>query len=385
MPLLAKLFRRAPIQKASRVARLLAMERLGRPVWTSRDYAALAREGFMRNAVAHRCVMMVAQAAAAVPLVLYDGPRELTDHRLLRLWRGPIRVPAPAPSSRPPMPSCSSPAMPMSRPSPSTARSASSSCCGPTASRWCRGPTAGRWPMTTRVGAGTRADSARTRLRCRRSCISRSSIRSTTITAWPAGGGGDGARHAQCRRAPGTRRCSTIRRGPRARWSIRAGRGGARRRAVRPAEERAGGELPGRRPMPAGRCCWKAGSTGSRCRSPRRTGFHRGQARRRRARSRSPSACRRCCSACPATTPIANYREANRALWRQTVLPLIGRTMQALTAWLAPAFGDRFASSPTSTASRRWPRSARRCGAASAPPISSIATRSAGPSAIGQG
>ena len=89
MPLLAKLFRRAPVQKASRVARLLAVERLGRPVWTSRDYAALAREGFMRNAVAHRCVMMVSQAAAAVPLVLYEGARELTEHPLLRLLARP--------------------------------------------------------------------------------------------------------------------------------------------------------------------------------------------------------------------------------------------------------------------------------------------------------
>lgn len=34
----------------------------GRPLWTSRDYAALAREGFQRNAVVHRCVRLVAEA-----------------------------------------------------------------------------------------------------------------------------------------------------------------------------------------------------------------------------------------------------------------------------------------------------------------------------------
>src|SRR5262245_39673768 len=89
MPLLAKLFRRAPSRKASRVARLLAVERLGRPVWTPRDYAALAREGFMQNAVAHRCVTLVSEAAAAVPLILYEGERQVVDHALLRLLARP--------------------------------------------------------------------------------------------------------------------------------------------------------------------------------------------------------------------------------------------------------------------------------------------------------
>jgi HK97 family phage portal protein len=45
-----------------------------RPVWTPRDYGALAREGFQRNAVVHRAVRLVAEAAASVPLDLVaDG------------------------------------------------------------------------------------------------------------------------------------------------------------------------------------------------------------------------------------------------------------------------------------------------------------------------
>ncbi|HSH62578.1 phage portal protein [Methyloceanibacter sp.] len=32
------------------------------------------------------------------------------------------------------------------------------------------------------------------------------------------------------------------------------------------------------------------------------------------------------------------YAEANRTLWRQTVLPLVQRTAKALSAWLALAF-----------------------------------------------
>jgi HK97 family phage portal protein len=41
----------------------------------------------------------------------------------------------------------------------------------------------------------------------------------------------------------------------------------------------------------------------------------------------------------PGDNTYANYREANRALIRQTVLPMIGRTMQAVATWLEPAFG----------------------------------------------
>ena len=42
----------------------------------------------------------------------------------------------------------------------------------------------------------------------------------------------------------------------------------------------------------------------------------------------------------PGDNTYANYAEANRALWRHTVLPLINRTAQALAHWLSPAFGE---------------------------------------------
>ena len=42
----------------------------------------------------------------------------------------------------------------------------------------------------------------------------------------------------------------------------------------------------------------------------------------------------------PGDNTFANYAEANRSFWRQTVLPLVGRTAEALTNWLAPAFGQ---------------------------------------------
>ena len=49
-----------PEAKASRVHSAVAVYIEGRAVWTPRDYAALAREGFQKNAIVHRAVRLVA-------------------------------------------------------------------------------------------------------------------------------------------------------------------------------------------------------------------------------------------------------------------------------------------------------------------------------------
>jgi len=41
----------------------------------------------------------------------------------------------------------------------------------------------------------------------------------------------------------------------------------------------------------------------------------------------------------PGDNTYSNYQEANRSLWRQTVLPLATRTAKALSQWLSPAYG----------------------------------------------
>jgi len=64
--------------------KLLAWHTPGRPVWMSRDPAAFAREGYVRNAVAYRCVRMIAEAAASAPLKV--GP---ADHPLAGLLARP--------------------------------------------------------------------------------------------------------------------------------------------------------------------------------------------------------------------------------------------------------------------------------------------------------
>ncbi|MDP2116283.1 MAG: phage portal protein [Brevundimonas sp.] len=79
----------APEIKDSRVGPLIALTSGGRPRWTPRDYAHLAREGFGKNAVAYRCVRMIAEAAASTPLAVFaDGARR-DDHALARLLARP--------------------------------------------------------------------------------------------------------------------------------------------------------------------------------------------------------------------------------------------------------------------------------------------------------
>jgi len=72
-------------------APLIALQWTGEARWSPRDYATLAREGVMSNAVAYRCVRMIAEAAASVPFLLYDGAREIAAHPLLDLLARPNR------------------------------------------------------------------------------------------------------------------------------------------------------------------------------------------------------------------------------------------------------------------------------------------------------
>ena len=76
-------------EKASRTGALVALFSQGRPRWTPRDYAALAREGYAKNPIAYRSVRMIAEAAAHVALLLYEGAQEHDEHPLLALLAKP--------------------------------------------------------------------------------------------------------------------------------------------------------------------------------------------------------------------------------------------------------------------------------------------------------
>ena len=76
-------------QKQSAAGPLIALQSAGQPVWTPRDYEALAREGFMQNAICYRCVRMISESAASVPLRVHEGKQVLDEHPLLSLLQRP--------------------------------------------------------------------------------------------------------------------------------------------------------------------------------------------------------------------------------------------------------------------------------------------------------
>lgn len=67
----------------------IAISAEARAHWSSRSYAGLSREGFMKNPVAHRAIRMIAEAAASVPLLAYRGNEEMAGHPVLKLLARP--------------------------------------------------------------------------------------------------------------------------------------------------------------------------------------------------------------------------------------------------------------------------------------------------------
>ena len=84
-----KAYLAAPEVKASRTARVLAFESGGRARWTPKDFAALAREGYLSNAIVHRAVRLIAENAAACSFLVFDGAQEREAHPLAQLLTRP--------------------------------------------------------------------------------------------------------------------------------------------------------------------------------------------------------------------------------------------------------------------------------------------------------
>ncbi|MGL4312248.1 MAG: phage portal protein [Paracoccaceae bacterium] len=78
-----------PERKASATGRIVAFAGTGRVAWSPRDTGSLVRNGFAGNPVGFRVVKVVAEAAAALPLVLQDAGRRYEEHPLLNLIRRP--------------------------------------------------------------------------------------------------------------------------------------------------------------------------------------------------------------------------------------------------------------------------------------------------------
>src|SRR3954463_14533615 len=84
-----KAFLTPPESKSSRTARLVAFENGGRARWTPRDYAGLAREGYLANAIVHRSVRLIAENAAACRFLVFEGAQEREAHPLAQLLTRP--------------------------------------------------------------------------------------------------------------------------------------------------------------------------------------------------------------------------------------------------------------------------------------------------------
>ena len=75
----------APEAKASAAGPVIAWSGAGRAAWSPRDTGSLTRSGFVGNPVGFRSVKLIAEAAAALPMVLQDRERRYEVHPVLDL------------------------------------------------------------------------------------------------------------------------------------------------------------------------------------------------------------------------------------------------------------------------------------------------------------
>lgn len=76
-------------RKASAVGPMTVVHGLGRPAWTPRDTVSLTRVGYAGNVIGFRCVRMIAEACAAIPLRFTEGGAVLEAHPLAALLSRP--------------------------------------------------------------------------------------------------------------------------------------------------------------------------------------------------------------------------------------------------------------------------------------------------------
>ncbi len=67
----------------------MSLSQLGPAQWSGRGYASLVNQGFMRNPVVYRCVRLIAEAATRVPLAVQVDGKAAPDHPLALLLARP--------------------------------------------------------------------------------------------------------------------------------------------------------------------------------------------------------------------------------------------------------------------------------------------------------
>ncbi len=79
----------APQVKTSATGRVVALQGAGRVAWSPRDVVSLTRTGFLGNPVGFRAVRLIAEAAAAIPLVVQDDDHRYDHHPVQALLARP--------------------------------------------------------------------------------------------------------------------------------------------------------------------------------------------------------------------------------------------------------------------------------------------------------
>ena len=78
-----------PDTKASAAGPVMAWHSAGRAAWSPRDTVSLTRTGFSGNPVGFRCVKMISEAAASLPLILQTISERYAEHPVLNLLANP--------------------------------------------------------------------------------------------------------------------------------------------------------------------------------------------------------------------------------------------------------------------------------------------------------
>ncbi|WP_333713732.1 phage portal protein [Yoonia sp.] len=75
--------------KASAAGRVAALGAAGRVMWSPRDVASLTKAGFTGNPVGFRAVKLIAEAAAAIPVIVQDAGQRFEQHPVQALLARP--------------------------------------------------------------------------------------------------------------------------------------------------------------------------------------------------------------------------------------------------------------------------------------------------------
>lgn len=77
------------LEQKSVINPLIALHGFSAASWSESGYSGLARDGYLKNPVVHRCVKMIADTASSLPWILFEGDKEIDKHPALTLLKRP--------------------------------------------------------------------------------------------------------------------------------------------------------------------------------------------------------------------------------------------------------------------------------------------------------